>query len=126
MGNQMEKAMEAAGLDALERLERQLDDGAEHGTIDAIEDALSDDGDSQEEQPGNVDMVTELKNVIDAQAKQIEQQEEKIDRMLDVMGKMVTRFGASIGDGQGENVNTSLADDEGPDIPNLSDIQLGR
>ena len=126
MGNQMERAMEAAGLDALDAIEADLADSPEDGTIDAIEDALSDDGESQEEQPGNADMVAELKGIIDAQAKQIEAQDAKINRMVGIMGKLVTRFGASIGDGQGENVNTSLADDEGPDIPNIEDIQLGR
>ena len=110
----------------MDAIEAGLADSPEDGTIDAIEDALSDDGESQEEHSGNADMVAELKGIIDAQAKQIEAQDAKIDRMVGIMGKMVTRFGASVGDGQGENVNTSLADDEGADIPNIEDIQLGR
>lgn len=124
MGNQLEKAAKAAGLeagrelgekvnDALDRLESELDElsQSEDNNANAAEDA-----EKQEEPTATVE---DLQNLID-------QQNATIEKLTGIMGKMVTRFGAQVNDGTGENVNTNLndgADDERP--PLLSEIKLG-
>lgn len=124
MGNQVEKAAKAAGLevgrdlgekvnDALDQLESKLDElsPTEDNNANAAEDA-----EKQEEPTATVE---DLQNLID-------QQNATIEKLTGIMGKMVTRFGAQVNDGTGENVNTNLndgADDERP--PLLSEIKLG-
>ena len=124
MGNQFEKAAKAAGLeagrdlgekvnDALDQLESKLDElsQTEDNNANAAEDA------KEQEEPTAT--VEDLQNLID-------QQNATIEKLTGIMGKMVTRFGAQVNDGTGENVNTNLndgADDERP--PLLSEIKLG-
>lgn len=124
MGNQVEKAAKAAGLevgrdlgekvnDALDQLESKLDElsQSEDNNANAAEDA-----ETQEEPTATVE---DLQNLID-------QQNATIEKLTGIMGKMVTRFGVQVNDGTGENVNTNLndgADDERP--PLLSEIKLG-
>lgn len=124
MGNQVEKAAKAAGLDAgrdlgekvndaLDQLESKLDElsPSEDNNANAAEDA-----EKQEEPTATVE---DLQNLID-------QQNATIEKLTGIMGKMVTRFGVQVNDGTGENVNTNLndgADDERP--PLLSEIKLG-
>lgn len=124
MGNQLEKAAKAAGLDsghgpeegvndALSRLESKLDElsQSEDNNASAAEDAKT-----QEEPTASVE---DLQNLLD-------QQNATIERLTGIMEKMVLRFGMQVNDGTGENVNTNLsggADDERP--PLLSEIKLG-
>lgn len=124
MGNQLEKAVKVAGLEAgrdlgenvinaLDQLESKLDELSQSEDNDAN---AAEDASTQEEPTATVE---DLQNLID-------QQNATIEKLTGIMGKMVTRFGAQVNDGTGENVNTNLsdgADDDRP--PLLSEIKLG-
>ena len=124
MGNQVEKAAKAAGLevgrdlgekvnDALDQLESKLDElsQSEDNNANAAEDAKA-----QEEPTATVEDLQRL----------IDEQNATIDKLTGIMGKMVTRFGAQVNDSTGENVNTNLDGGEDDDRPPLlSEIKLG-
>ena len=62
---------------------------------------------------------------------QLTEQNATIDRLVGIMGKMVTQFGVQQSDANGENVNTTafpqLSGNEASenDIPLLNEIKLG-
>ena len=123
MGNQMEKALNEAAentpgnvIEALNKLSDQVDklpnvdlitQEGDNGT-DAAEDA------KEQEEPNA--SITELQGVVN-------DQKEQIDKLIEIMGKMVTRYGASITDTQ-ENDNDPLNPEVDDDI-NLSSLRLG-
>lgn len=122
MGNQIEKAMDAAKetlgedgfnekLDAIISKIDNVTNTEDNNTVEVVEDAQG-----QEEPTTTVDELREV----------IAEQDMKIDKLLDAMGKMVTRYGAQVSDdGAGDISNTSLDDSGDTDIPLLSDLKLG-
>ena len=126
MGNQMENAMKAAGIAAGESLGAKVDDALDalESAIDSVTETADNNTDGaddaqtgQEERPATVE---ELQGIIDGQ-------NERIERLIGIMGKMVTRQGAQLSDiGQAGNDPFGGSEDAGEnEQPNLDEIRLG-
>ena len=133
MGNQMENALKNAGIEigmqlgenvnaALDDIENQLSlsENNENGTIEADNDGA----DSIENEKPNADVVKEMREKLD-------EQNATIDRLVSIMGTMVTKLGVQQVDTTGENVNTNAFPQlsgnevETENIPLINEIKLG-
>lgn len=121
MGNQIEKAMDAAKetmgedgfnekLDAIISKIDNVTNNEDNNTVDDAEDAQG-----QEEPTASVDELREV----------IAEQDKKIDKLLDAMGRMVTRYGAQVSDDSREEISNTSLDDSEDEIPLLSELKLG-
>ena len=126
MGNQMEKALKEveAAIDPtpLDKLEAQLDAPAE---TDKMLDAGNNIAERvAAEEPND---IAEMRSIIAEQNKTIEAQEEKLERVINVMGKMVTRYGAEVSDSTMSSNTDAFPSEEAEEntIPLLKDIKLG-
>ena len=134
MGNQMENALKNAGIEigmqlgenvnaALDDIENQLSlsENNENGTIEADNDGA----DSIENEKPNADVVKEMREKLD-------EQNATIDRLVSIMGTMVTKLGVQQVDTTGENVNTNAFPQlsgnevETENIPLINEIKLGQ
>lgn len=117
MGNQMQKALEgveaAINESVLDALEAKLDENPQ-------EDTMLDEGNNSEERES-----AEEPNAIEALEARLEEQNATIDRLVGIMGKMVTRYGASINEGMEHNTEAFPTEDKEVELPNLKDIKLG-
>ena len=126
MGNQMEKALKEveAAIDPtpLDKLEAQLDAPAE---TDKMLDAGNNIAERvAAEEPND---IAEMRSIIAEQNKTIEAQEKKLERVINVMGKMVTRYGAEVSDSTMSSNTDAFPSEEAEEntIPLLKDIKLG-
>lgn len=129
----MENALKNAGIEAgmqlaeninaaLDDIENQLSlsENNENGTIEADNDGA----DSIENEKPNADVVKEMREKLD-------EQNATIDRLVSIMGTMVTKLGVQQVDTTGENVNTNAFPQlsgnevETENIPLINEIKLG-
>lgn len=128
MGNQMESAMKRAAEDAGRNLGEMAKDAIDELTeqLDALElDGVTKETDNNTAVAEDAERQEEPTMTVDELHRIVEDQKKDIDRLIEVMGRMVKQYGAQLTDRPGENVNTSLGDDQGDDIPLLSELKLG-
>lgn len=130
MGNQMKKALHDAGIEAGEQLATKADYALNTitalNTISAALDGVTEnednntdvgkDADKQEEPKPTVE---ELMKVVENQNMALEAQGVQLEKMVEVMGKMVTKYGLAYSD---ETQHESSKEDS---TPELSEIELG-
>lgn len=124
MGDQMKKAMKNAGIESGEQLATKVNDALD--TISAALDGVTEnednntdvgkDADKQEEPKPTVE---ELMKVVENQNMALEAQGAQLEKMVEVMGKMVTKYGLAYSD---ETQPESSKEDS---TPELSEIELG-
>lgn len=128
MGNQMESAMKRAAEDAGRNLGEMAKDAIDELTaqLDALElDDVTKETDNNTTVAEDAERQEEPTMTVDELHRIVEDQKKDIDRLIEIMGRMVKQYGAQLTDRPGENVNTNLGDDQADDIPLLSELKLG-